>query len=150
MIGYKLKTKYQNLLLIKSMLTKRLTQVSRLLFICVISDLLLSCSAMIEENSDINSTGSNNRKESNLKQAIHGASYDVDNINIYSELNKYLGKIISTRGVYLEQKFFKDKERKFIVSGSNNGHPADYLVYLDHPLPKQTRIGENVQIISTA
>lgn len=110
----------------------------------------ISCSTFIEEGSNTNTGNSLKKRNPNLKQAIRSAKYDVDNINIYTTPNEYIGKIISTRGIFLEQKFFKDKEKKFIVSGSNNGHPADYLVYLDHPLQKQTKIGEDIQVISTA
>lgn len=110
----------------------------------------ISCSAFVEEGSNTSTANSLNKRNPNLKEAIRSAKYDVDNINIYTTPNEYIGKIISTRGIFLEQKFFKDKEKKIIVSGSNNGHPADYLVYLDHPLLKQTKIGENIQVISTA
>jgi len=109
----------------------------------------ISCSGLFEESSRNNTNNSLSKNNSNLKHAISSARYDVDNIDIYTNPINYFGKIISTRGVFVEQKFFKDKEKKFIVSGSNNGHPADFLVYLDHPLPKQTKIGENVQVIST-
>jgi len=122
----------------------------RLLIIFILFFSLISCSGLFEEGSNQSTNNSLKKSNSNLKQAIGNARYDVDNINIYTNPSEYIGKIISTRGVFVEQKFFKDKEKKFIVSGSNNGHPADYLVYLDHPLPKQTKIGENIQVISTA
>jgi hypothetical protein len=111
--------------------------------------MLLSCSAMMEESTNKNSNTSLKKSSSNLKAVISNARYDVDNIHIYSNPSEFIGKIISTRGVYVEQKFLKDKDRKFIISGSNSGQAADYLVTLDHPLPKQSKIGENIQIIST-
>jgi hypothetical protein len=118
--------------------------------VVVLSISLISCSALMEEDTGKSTNNSLKKSNTNLREMISSAKYDVDNINIYTTPNEYIGKIISTRGIFLEQKFFKDKEKKFIVSGSNNGHPADYLVYLDHPLPKQTKIGENIQVISTA
>lgn len=123
---------------------------SKLLILLILFFNFISCSGLFEEGSNKSTNNSLKTGRSNLKQTIGNAKYDVDNINIYTNPSEYIGKIISTRGIFLEQKFFKDKEKKFIVSGSNNGHPADYLVYLDHPLPKQNKIGENIQVISTA
>lgn len=116
--------------------------------IVVLSIPLISCSALMEGST--NKSNTLNKSNSNLREMISSAKYDVDNIHIYTNPNDFIGKVISTRGVFVEQKFFKDKDKKFIISGSNNGHPAEYLVYLDHPLPKQTKIGENIQVISTA
>jgi hypothetical protein len=122
----------------------------KILILLVLMFNFYSCSGLFQESSANSTDTSLKKSSSNLKEVISAARYDVDNINIYSNPTEYVGKIISTRGVFLEQKFFRDKDKKFIVSGSNNGHPADFLVYLDHPLPKQAKIGENVQIISTA
>lgn len=64
--------------------------------------------------------------------------------------NEYLEKIISTRGIFVEQKFIKEKDLRFVMTGSNNGQPAKFIVFLNHPLQKQSKINENVQVISTA
>lgn len=122
----------------------------KILIIPFLSFTLASCSGLFEETSSTKIKSAEKKSSTNLKDVISSARYDVDNIHIYTNPNEFIGKIISTRGIFVEQKFFKDKEKKFIISGSNNGHPAEYLVYLDHPLPKQTKIGENVQVISTA
>ncbi len=119
------------------------------LFTLALPLIFLSCSAMMEESTNKSGNNTLKKSSSNLKAVISGARYDVDNIHIYSNTNEFIGKIISTRGYYIEQKFLKDKDRKFVISGSNSGQTADYLVVLDHPLPKQSKIGENIMIIST-
>lgn len=111
---------------------------------------LLSCSALMEESSTKNNKNSLKKSSSNLKSVIANARYDLDNVHLYSNTKEYIGTLISTRGYFVELKFLKEKDRKFIVTGSNTGYAGDFIVYLDHPLQKQSQIGENVQIISTA
>ena len=121
----------------------------RFLLLLIASLNFISCTALYEQSSNQSTNNTLKKSNKNLREVISRARYDVDNIHIYTNPNEYLDKIIATRGVYVEQKFLREREKKFIISGSNNGHPADFLVYLDHPLPKQTKIGENVQVIST-
>ncbi len=109
-----------------------------------------SCSALMEESTSKSKSNSLKRSSANLKNVISSARYDVDNIQIYSNTKEYMGTIISTQGIFVEQKFLKDKDKKFIISGSNTGYTGNFIVYLDHPLQKQSHIGENVQIVSTA
>ncbi len=111
---------------------------------------LLSCSALMEDSSTKNTKSTLKKSSSNLKSIISNARYDLDNIHIYSNTKEYIGTVISTRGIFVEQKFLKDKDRKFIITGSNTGYAGDFIVYLDHPLQKQSQIGENIQVISTA
>lgn len=123
---------------------------NRLLLFLFLALNLISCSALMEENSTKKTNNSLRKSSSNLKSAISNARYDLDNIQIYSNIQEYMGTIISTQGIFIEQKFLKDKDKKFVITGSNTGYAGDFIVYLDHPLQKQTRIGENVQVISTA
>lgn len=110
----------------------------------------VSCSCFLDEKSNKSSNSNLKQSSENLKEIINKARYDIDNVNIYLNPKEYLGKIISTKGAFVEQKIMKEKDLKFVVTGSNNGQPAEFIDYLDHPLQKQNLINENVQVISTA
>lgn len=107
-----------------------------------------SCSTLPEYESDKSFNQNQKPKNSKLRYIINNALYNVDNINIYTNPDEYLNKVISTKGIYHEQKWLKDKDKKFIVSGSNNGYKAEFLVYLDHPLPQKKGFAENIYYIS--
>jgi len=122
----------------------------KLLGLVILSLNFLSCSALMEESSNKSTNNSLKKSSANLKSVIGNARYDVDNIQIYSNTKEYIGTLISTRGYFVEQKFIKERDRKFIITGSNTGYAGDFIIYLDHPLQKQSHIGETIQIISTA
>lgn len=103
----------------------------------------------MEESTNKSSDKSLKETSPNLRAVIKNARYDLENIHIYQNTKEYTGSIISTRGYFVEQKLWKDKDRKFIITGSSTGYAGDFIVYLDHPLQQQTKIGENVQVIST-
>lgn len=111
--------------------------------------LFISCSAWLDEKpgqQKITSKKFNQQKFSNVSNS---ALYNVDNINIYQKPNDFSGKIISTKGSVHLQPFLENDDRVFRVVGSNNGYQADFVVELDNPLPKQNRIDENVQVITS-
>lgn len=120
------------------------------LLILFVQFTFISCSSLLRDTASKSTDSSIRPSNDNLKEVISKARFDVDNINIYMNPNEYLEKIISTRGIFVEQKFIKEKDLKFVITGSNNGQPAEFIVYLDHPLQKQSKINENVQVISTA
>jgi len=84
----------------------------------------------------------------NLQHVINSADFLVDNINIYSNPQKYLNKIIATQGRYDSRTLWENNETRFLVHGSNNGYPAIFIVELDHPLPSPKVISDNVQTLS--
>jgi hypothetical protein len=109
----------------------------------------LSCSAWLDDNqtSSANTTGGYNSQK--FQNIISSALYEVDNINIYQKESDFLGKIISTQGhVYLQQ-FLENSDRLIRVIGSNKGYTADYILHLDNPLPKQSRIDQNMQVLTS-
>lgn len=108
----------------------------------------VSCNSSFQQDSGNNSVSNQKMRSSKLTHIINTALYNVDNINIYTSPEIYLNKVISTKGVYNEQKWLKDKDKKFIVSGTNNGYKAEFLVYLDHPLPQKKNFSENTVYIS--
>jgi hypothetical protein len=77
----------------------------------------------------------------NLKNIIAIAMFDDHNINIYTNPNDINAKIISARRVFIELKFLKKRRKSSLFTEVTIDNPAEFIVYLDHPLTKQTLMG---------
>ena len=77
----------------------------KFLFSLVLLINFISCSALMEDSTSKSKNNSLKRSSANLKNVISSARYDVDNIQIYSNTKEYMGTIISTQGIFVEQKF---------------------------------------------
>ncbi len=88
-------------------------------------------------------------RSSVLNDAIANAKYDLSNKDFYTSKDKYSNIVISGTGYIYDHPFsdYNDDDR-YRLTGSENGLPIDWMLFLDHPAPKQKDVGEDVQLLT--
>lgn len=89
--------------------------------------------------------------EKGIKKIISRATYDVYNRMIYNDPEGWKGKIISVSGIITEKPVIYIEKNHIQITGNignnPNGDYFNFIIKLDHPLPVQTRIDQNVKKI---
>lgn len=86
-----------------------------------------------------------------IAKIIRQAKFDVYNRQIYKNPDAWIDKIISVSGIIVEKPPFELDAQYFQISGTIGNTPMgdhfNYIVEIDHSLPTQSRIDQNVQTI---
>jgi hypothetical protein len=88
------------------------------------------------------------RTSEKLKKIIANANYDVYNLAILRNPNDWQGRLVSFSGVITEELLVISRPNFFIVNGRINDYLISFVVYLDHSVPAQKMINEDIEIIS--
>lgn len=96
-------------------------------------------------NRSYSNSSSTNRVTNYSKHAI----FDISNLLLMRKTDDYVGKVLGLSGGLVEQVYTADKETWVEIRGRTGDRGFDLMIYLDHPLPKQTNIGENIITIGT-
>ncbi len=129
--------------------------------------LFISCSStmnyiFVEKKNENSSTNINTYQDGRnltlsynsdeIKKIISSAKFEISNKQIYKNPDKWKGETISVSGtivvkteISLDDNFFQLQGR---IGDVPSGDFINYIIELDHPLPKQTRIDENVKTIT--
>ena len=86
-----------------------------------------------------------------IAKIIKQAKFDVYNRQIYKNPDAWIDKIISVSGIINEKPPFELDAQFFKISGTIGNTPMgdhfNFIVEVDHPLPTQSRIDQNVRTI---
>jgi len=110
--------------------------------------LISSCSALMEDFNKTNTSLSSTSYDPNkIRKDVISADYDVTNLKVMNNLEEYRGKIVSCMGNANYQPALGEFENLFVLSGTNQGYLVRFIVHLDKPLVRQTRIDQNLEIV---
>jgi hypothetical protein len=83
-----------------------------------------------------------------ILKVLQRANFDFYNALIYKDEKSWEGTLVSLAGNMVEQPVITSEQNVIQLIGTSGGDYADIVAYLDHPLPMQMTISEQVHLLT--